>query len=264
MPARTAQMVYVEVRELIREWGLGCLGFATVTTAEVLLDVEAERRWRVFRRLVASHWPRSIWVLERQRRGALHWHGVVVVGDDIAEGWDWERFDGGLPFRPARVLREEWAWLRSASTSSGLGRTQLLPLRARGPGVARYITKELGKLQGQILGKRRVRYVGFLRSGVNRRRCSSVFGRLGPGARVWRAHVEAWAYHLGIEDVEGLERRYGSRWGRVLMGTFGGIDLTRRLVGDPEAQVWWRDWCAREGAVWAAAQSARLIDADPF
>lgn len=246
---------------------MGRFGFCTLTTADVLSDGDAEFRWRLARRSLVRHWSRSVWVLERQCRGAIHWHGIVWLRDAIDTGWDWGLYDEcragrRVRLRACRALRGEWVWLRGWCAAHGLGRSELVPLRGSGAGAVRYAVSELAKGQGEIVGKRRVRFLGFLRHGRNSRRVFAQRSSLGPGGRVWREHVRMFAARIGCDSVEELSDRLGPRWGRIAMGCFGSMYLGLALEGDPEALQWWRSWMSShaEDCRRARAEGARLCE----
>jgi hypothetical protein len=224
---------------MIERRGLEHVGFVTLTFAENLTDrTEAQRRFNslatsFFRRVDGLEWIAAV---ERQGRGAIHYHLVMAFPWDIRTGFDFGacRRAGllkrsGLPgwqdlertyFRSANeALRGWWADLRAAAPRYGFGRCETLPVLTSSEQIARYVGSYVGKefvsRLSQDKGLRTIRYSLAVRPWAYR------WSYLGGGQARWRLGCKLLASMIGTED---FARYLGKRWAwswRVQIRAFG-------------------------------------------
>ena len=209
------------IQAMAEKWGLDRLAFFTLTFAENVEDrKEAQRRWNsLASNVLRSRYRAGIRVVERQRRGAVHYHCVVVVDWDIRTGYSFERDKanpkGFDPLAPQR-LRDEWAFWRATAPRYGFGRCEMKPIASTEEGIARYVGKYLGKhykaRQTTDKGWRLAEYWGESRMAVTR------FGWRSDNAAAWRAKVRLFAQIMGqrtgkkICKLEDISIVCGKRW----------------------------------------------------
>lgn len=200
------------IAHLVRVHGVGRIGFLTLTFPDNCKDWrEAQRRFNS----LCSHYLRGRfgdWVVcvEPQKRGAIHYHLVVVVGEDIRSGIDFEAL-AKRDYRSASpYLRSIWRDLRKHLPKYGFGRSELLPVKSTGDGIARYVGKYLDKgcaYRGDAFkGARMVRYSQGWRA------VSPRFSWTSDGARNWRKLVGDLVSLVGGDDLSALSNRFGKSW----------------------------------------------------
>ncbi len=214
------------------------LGFLTLTFKDnVKCPKEAYDRFRSFNSHFLSPSPDfSHWlsVRERQRRGAWHYHLLVLLPHDIKSGFDWQIYDIALrlrrpdyayrspenaPFRKfmsqatstaSPVLKRLWRELREACEKYGFGRSEMLPIKSdveiMAKYVGKYISKELGSRNNDDKGVRLVNSSrGWPKNSVN-------FQWHTDGAQEWRKKISLFAKINGCEDLYDLTQKLGPRW----------------------------------------------------
>jgi hypothetical protein len=207
--------------------GLACIGFVTVTFKENVTDRdEAQRRFNS----LASHFLRPnllefIVAVERQRRGAIHYHLICAFPFDIRAGFNFEacgaanlakkRGDVAEFKRWERVyfasanpaLRDWWRRMREAAERYGFGRCETLPVLSNAEGVARYVgtyvRSESENREARDKGMRTLRY------SLDRRAASSAWSWCAGGGRSWRMGCAVLAAILRCEDFSAV---LGKRW----------------------------------------------------
>lgn len=217
---KQSYILQLSVERLIRNHGLDYVGFLTLTFPDNKLDNhEASRRFNSLNnnflkdRSVFGDW---ICVKERQKRGSWHYHLLIVLNRDIRSGINWRKVGKSyrhFGFNP--FLRMIWAELRENLPKYGFGRSELLPIRTNGEGIAKYLSKYIGKhianRKPQDRGVRLVTYSrGWLRDGLN-------FQWNSAGAKKWREAVAKLAEDLGFKDLVQFTFRFGRGWARSLM-----------------------------------------------
>ena len=77
----TALCLSLEIIGLAKQFGLERLGFLTLTFVENVYDIrEANRRFNSLNtHVIKDRYERAIAVVERQERGAVHFHLLVVA-----------------------------------------------------------------------------------------------------------------------------------------------------------------------------------------
>lgn len=226
--ARKAETLFQNLSALIERRGLACVGFTTLTFVENLTDrPEAQRRFNslatgFFRRIELLEWIAAV---ERQGRGALHYHLAIAFPWDIRTGFDFKacseanvaRKAGNLAefkrlervyFASANpALRAWWSDLRTAAGKYGFGRCETLPVLSNAAGVARYVGSYVGKefagREARDKGLRTIRY------SLDERPWASRWSFSAGGQQQWRKGCSVLAALLQTDD---LTSALGKRW----------------------------------------------------
>jgi hypothetical protein len=214
------------------------LGFLTLTFKEnVTCPKEASRKFHSFNTHFLmpspnfSHW---LAVRERQKRGAWHYHILVILKSDVRTGFNWQNYDAALKFRdPKSVYRSKnnkayrdymraalktaspelkkyWQELRLACAKYGFGRSEMLPIKSNVKAmtlyVGKYISKELGERDKRDKGVRLINYSkGWVKN-------SSNFQWNTDGSQEWRRKLRLFARLCGCDDMYNLNKKLGSSW----------------------------------------------------
>jgi hypothetical protein len=212
----------LEVEGLARRYSLERLAFLTLTFVENIVDKnEAERRYNSLKtNVLDKRYPQPlIVILERQDRGAWHFHLLVVVPVDIRTGFDHDAVDRKDYRSACPWLREEWRlWREDIAPGYGFGRCEMRPVKKTGDIMALYLAKYIGKcLQNRLesdKGKRLVRY-GHYRPGgrgtASLRIVQGRFKRHTPYTQVFRWKLRKWALEHGCFRYENLTKCFGKR-----------------------------------------------------
>lgn len=172
---------------LIRVYGIEKIGFFTLTFGQGLRYnskkdlLTANRRWhnlcrRVLPDIIGEGTP---WVIaiEPTERGRIHFHAVIVLKEDIRQGFDFKTLQAtpktvldAMPINDRRKFWREittnqdlkgyWSLLREKCPKYGFGIHQLLPVMypdRMADYIGKYLTKEEVMLASP-LGCRRLRY----------------------------------------------------------------------------------------------------------
>lgn len=94
--------------------------------------------------------------------------------------------------------------------------------------VGKYLESGLAFRRPEWKGARRVEY--DRKASKHWKACTVRFGWVSPGAAAWRNRVGEVARAVGADDLEGLRRVFGSKWGYRLRGA---------IMTSAEAE--WRD-----------------------
>lgn len=214
-----AHVLFLEIKELAKAFGVENLGFLTLTFADHVTDLgEAQKRFRSLNTNVLSkRYCRAIGVWERQRSGRIHFHLVVVCRQNIREGFDFDQASRGI-YRSANLaLRQEWAFWRKTAPSYRFGRTELLPVKSTAEGIARYVGKYVSKhvnvRKSEDKGARVVRFMGYK---PGQRTASPRFSWAAGNGFLWRQKLKAYAARIGAETTEDLVSLFGPRWAYLL------------------------------------------------
>lgn len=215
---RTAETLARNVAWLVQKYGVERVGFLTLTFADDVQDSrEAQRRYHSLRAgVLGDRYAETVKVYERQASGRIHYHLLVVCGQDIRTGLVWSEVEAHKKFRGRRrilsanqALRDEWQFWRATSKEYRFGRVELLPVKTCAEAMARYcgkyLTKDNGKRQGRDKGVRRVEY-------QRSRTATMRWAWNNPGGWAWRRKVEAWAAGMGLNDYAQLSEKLGPRW----------------------------------------------------
>ena len=175
--------------------------------------------------------------VERQGRGALHYHLAIAFPWDIRTGFDFKACSEANVARKAgnlaefkrleRVyfasanpdLRAWWRDLRSAAGNYGFGRCETLPVLSNAAGVARYV----GSYVGKEFAGREVRDKGLrtIRYSLQERPWASRWSFAQGGQHLWRKGCSVLAALLQTDDLTGaLGDRWAWHW-RAEIAAFG-------------------------------------------
>lgn len=126
----------------VSTFGLNNVGFLTLTFSDDVQDPqEAQRRFNSLRtNFLKRHFKHYIRVIERTKKGRIHYHLVVATPHDI------RRNRKRNPF-----IREYWKLLRENLPKYQFGRSELLPIKKNKKATARYLSKYIGKHIGNRL-----------------------------------------------------------------------------------------------------------------
>lgn len=248
---KKAETLYLNLSDLVARQGIERVAFMTLTFPDNVTDrVEAQRRFdslarRLLRGGVGGEGvpvvQEYVAAVERQARGAIHYHLVVAFDEDIRSGFDfaaarraWECRRAGdmvgslrwqrVAWRSApQSLRSWWGHLRRRAPGYGFGRCETLPVMSTAEAVGRYVgsyvSSEWRHRQSRDKGLRTIRYaLAHRASSVH---WTWVHGR----AREWRLGCAVLAYVLGVEDLGVLGDRWSWHW-RVVIGALGRHHVT--------------------------------------
>jgi hypothetical protein len=223
---RVALVMEMEIQALAEKFGVDRLGVVCLTFQEEVTDKEANKRFNSLRTNVLSkRYERGVFSCEHQKRGTMHFHGVVVMPGDIKTGAVFEERFGKWAVKRGTanaLLRSEWAFWRKTCKKYGFGGGKgseldtgmnLLPVRTNAQAVSRYLskyfTKGIENRKEWAKGARLVRYMGYRKG---QRRCSMKFGYNTTGSWVYRHKLKWYCHGRGIPNYEMLPERLGRRW----------------------------------------------------
>lgn len=212
--AKTVFCLSREVAVLAKSYPINRIGFLTLTFADNVVDrKEAWKRFRSLRSHVLSpRYVRCICVSERQRRGAWHFHLVVVTKSILGTATDAWWAERSAWANCSDTLRAEWKFWREIAPKYGFGRTEMLPVKstteAVGHYVGKYVESNIMNRRSEDKGVRRVSYINFKGSRTFRPN----FAWNSPGARRWRYAVAQFAMENCCVDTKQMTRKFGSRW----------------------------------------------------
>jgi hypothetical protein len=245
---KSARALAENCRALVEKYGLERIGFLTLTFYDHVTEhKEAQRRFNsLATHVLRERYADYIKVSERQQSGRWHFHLLVVLGEDIRTGFDFDAYKAAK--RAGKLsthrhwtkaygasasarLREEWRFWREVGKRYAFGRVEMMPIKSTAEGVARYIGKYIGKhMHSRKLEDKGVRLVA----------CSH-------GARVWRVrHAHNLSPHrfklrklaamIGAKSMEDFKVRFGEHWGYILMPVLDLVYLDPEEV--PSVQHW--------------------------
>lgn len=226
-----------------KKHGVERLAFVTLTFKENLFDRrEAQRRWNNLNRTIGRDGKFTVLVkvLEVQKRGAIHYHLLVLCKEDIRTGFDFEMFKrvgearqrkdwaavrrftsgkGGYAKTCSSHLRHLWGYMRTKCESHKFGRSEFMPIEYPnniGSYLGKYLNKDdEGREKKQwanaemTKGMRRVSY-GRKETKV----CSANFNwvRHPKGKPLFRHQLKEWAEYRGFESYEEIKEAFGKNW----------------------------------------------------
>ena len=251
-----AKKCYALTKNIIsysKKYGIERLGFLTLTFKGNLTDeIEAQRRYKNLTRTWNREKPFEVLcrVMEFQKRGAIHYHLLVLMKSDIRTGFNWEAFkksgecqkkgdrSGREKFTrqyaksSREELRQSWSWLRHKCATHGFGRSELMPIEYP-DNIGAYLGKYLVK-EGRQQNARKVHEDNGVSLDVKKRRTRMVTYskreyRVANTNFSWlktknqdvpmRVKTKAWADYRGL-SWEQVRRFYGPRWSHHLYGEF--------------------------------------------
>lgn len=213
---RQAHTLFSNVHRLVTKVAPspGHVGFLTLTFPDNLTDNRKVReRFRSFNtNYLSCHDSIKEWIStkEVQKRGAWHFHLVVVLTQDISTGIIWEDLEKGIYKSASPFLRDLWRDLRESLPKYGFGRSELLPVKSGPDAIARYVGKYISKhisaRTDEHKGVRLVNYsTGWLRN-------SSNFAWNNQNSQEWRRKLKKFAAIMGCDDFYDLTRKLGPHW----------------------------------------------------
>lgn len=211
------------VKRFVQHAGIENCAFLTLTFADNVTDHrEASRRFNSLNtHFLSRFYGRWLWVRERQKRGAWHYHIIIECKGDIRTGFDWaeylqwltdysngkkRRLKTGNP-----LLRSLWNLSSRAMQNYGFGRTELLPIRSTEDAVVKYVGKYIEKQIGQRADEDRgVRLTSTSRDFIS---SSPKFSWNTDGAKKWRQNLALFAQiACGCSDHDDFLQRAPHRW----------------------------------------------------
>ena len=250
--------------------GVERLGFLTLTFKENLCDrKEAQRRWDNISRTIRRDGKFTVLVkvAEIQKRGAIHYHCLVDIGQDIRTGFDWVAFgrageayqakDRNNGKKWTRVyaksatdhLRHLWGYMRAKCKSHGFGRSELMPIEYPnniGSYLGKYLNKDDQERESgtwanceMTKGMRRVSY-----GQKEYRTHSPKFSWVNhtKGKPLWRHKLKEWADYRGLETMDEIKEAFGKHWSHQLFSEIMHVDEPRRLRESMGLPPLWMTW----------------------
>jgi hypothetical protein len=222
---KTAALLAWTVKELAEVHGLEKLGFLTLTFADHVTDPkEAQRRLNsLLSNVINDRYGSWVRVFERQVSGRIHYHLLVVLGDDIRTGFDFAGIAQGDYHTACPALKSEWAFWRECARSYGFGRTELLPVKSTSEGIARYVGKYISKhIEHREERDKGVRLVAISKGA---RVGSTRFAWATDKSFLWRRKLKLLASVLGVSEVSQMASKYGARWAYKLKDVLARFQL---------------------------------------
>jgi hypothetical protein len=232
--AKKAETLFMNLEGMLKRRGIDGIAFITLTFAEnMTCRKEAQKCFHSFATNFLYHEiPEFVAVVERQNRGAIHYHIVAFLGFDIRTGFDFASCAAAnLARRAGDVvserqfkkrysdsanpnLRNWWAKLGNskypgAAQNHGFGRCETLPILSTAEGLARYVGSYVGSellaREQRDKGLRTIRY-----SLIPGGRAASIYWSWASGqGRVWRLGCAVLACIVGADD---LRSTLGKGW----------------------------------------------------
>ena len=247
------------VSEWAKDLGVENLGFLTLTFKRNLRDPkEAQRRWNNINRTISRDKKFEVLakVVETQARGAIHYHCLVHIGQDIRTGFDWDAFKKAAEAYEAKNakegraqtkkyaksaskhLRHLWGYMRKKADTHGFGRTELAPIEYPdniGSYLGKYLNKddemrEKGKDQPWM---KKVRKISYGRK--HRRKHSAEFSWVSGKGAEWRRKLREWAEYRGFKNTDEIKSAYGKNWSYLIAQEVkhDEVKLQRIIAGHP-------------------------------
>lgn len=253
--ARKSETLFLNLQNLIERHGIGHIGFMTLTFVENLLDrVEAQRRFNSFATgFLGDHVREWIVAVERQNRGAIHYHLVCAFNQDIRHGFNFEACRGAVSAKKAgdysefkrlektyfasanKALRDWWTLVREKAPGYGFGRCETLPILSNSEALSRYVGAYVGReVSGRMIADHGLR---TLRYRLQNRLASDRWRHVNGASATWRRGCTVLGMLLGIEH-EQISEVIGKRWAwdwREPIMAFGRHWLTCMAAARPPA-----------------------------
>lgn len=217
---KSAFALALNVENFAQTFGLNYLGFLTLTFADNVTCIqEASRRFDILRKHVLNvRYKSYIRVIERTKKGRIHFHVLVALSADIRTDFDFAGI-ANSDYRSAnKSLRDEWAFWRLNAKKYGFGRTELLPVKSTSEGISKYVGKYIGKhMESRLDEDKGARLVEYSRGARSAKIANTRFMFLSDGSRAWREKCEKFAFLMmkirGCSPtMEGLSKELGSNW----------------------------------------------------
>lgn len=229
--AKSAYSLELNVKSFIDHFGINNVGFLTLTFADHVTDPkEAQRRFNSLRtNYLKARFPHYIRVFERTKNNRIHYHLIVATKQDIRTGLDFAEIKK-RNYKSANLnIRTLWQSLRENLPNYGFGRAELLPVKTNSKGLARYISKYIGK----HIENRNLQDKGFrlCQTSLDKKRywknANTNFQFISHGSSQWRRKLSNWVNkvnewvavrrpHVGLITPDNfttqLIRLFGSKW----------------------------------------------------
>lgn len=235
---KTTYALENNVRQLIKKHGINHVGFCTLTFKDNITDhLESGRRFNILNgEFLSKKFSHYQLVKERQKRGAWHYHLLVVCKSDIrtgfdfssfnlantlrgqkyAEGLNWNRMKGVvLPLQRQyessgtalyRELNKEFKDLKRY----GFGRCEFAPLKKEEDAVALYVSKYISKhIEVRNEEDKGVR---LFQCSSGQIRSNTKFSWLNDNAKKWRQSLATFAKRMGFKKYSDLYENLGPKW----------------------------------------------------
>lgn len=219
---------------VVQKFGLGKIGFLTLTFPKKLSLKEANRRFNsLATNFLDKHFVCWVCIREFTKSGRPHFHLIVVCHEEIREGFNFENYvrmnrlsrtdelrrknsrEIGLLSRsldPTPALRSLWGALRATLPVYQFGRHELIPVRKSGAALARYVGGYIRKsMDFRPVEAKGARLISYSKT-FPRKIVGHAWAFNTDGSRFWRQKVALFAETHGVKDMEGLKTRFGARW----------------------------------------------------
>lgn len=238
--AKKAETLFLCLSDVIARNGLERVAFHTLTFAKnVTCREKAQKHFHSYAtHFLAGRVKEWICNVERQGRGAIHFHLIIAFDYDVRRGFDFEKCiaanrakkRGNLTQHAAlmrevyptanRNLRNWWTAVRENAPKYGFGRCETLPILSNSEAVARYV----GSYVGTELAGRQLRDKGLrtIRYAVERRAATIRWAWAGGPAQEWRrgCHILSVLLDIGDDFTPILGNRWAYNW-REEIALFG-------------------------------------------
>jgi hypothetical protein len=218
--AKKAETLFLNLECLIERRGIEKIGFFTLTFAENIKSrKEAQRRFHSFATgFLSKEVDEYIATVERQLRGAIHYHCIVAFPYDIRSGFDFDsaRTAGSCRkvgdvvgqksaevryYRSANAqLSAWWVTVRKAAKKYGFGRCETLPVLSNSAALSRYVGGYVGSEWSNRKpidkGLRTIRY------GLDHRSASVLWAWVSGPGEDWRRGVRVLGAILQVPQGE--------------------------------------------------------------
>ena len=206
----------LNVESLCDKNGIERIGFLTLTYGDHVKDLkDAQRRFKSLQtHCLKKLFKAWIVVIEFMENGRVHYHLLVVCGEDIRTGFDFEEVKRGNYRSAGTYLRGLWETLRKDLPRYGFGRHELKPIKTCGSAMANYVAKYISKgLANRAPEHKRMRLIRYSRGW---RVANCQFAWASPRATLWRAKLATTAKRFGIKSLQGFKHKFGSKWAYYL------------------------------------------------
>jgi hypothetical protein len=164
--------------------------FLTLTFAEhITCHKAAQKRLKsLLTNVINQDYPDYIGCVERQKSGRIHYHILLVMPENIRDGFDFKAAAAKDYSSASRYLRSQWSFWRRTAKNYGFGRTELLPVKTNMDAMAKYVGKYIGKhMENRHKSDKGARLVRFSRGA---RAGTSHFMFVSQGSADWRRKLK--------------------------------------------------------------------------
>lgn len=217
----------LNVESLCDKNGIERIGFLTLTYGDHVKDLkDAQRRFKSLQthclKKLFKDW---IVVIEFMGNGRVHYHLLLVCGENILTGFNFEEVKRKNYRSAGQYLRGLWKILRKDLPRYGFGRHELKPIRTCGKAVASYVAKYFSKgLANRLPEHKGMRLVRYSRGW---RVANCQFAWASPRAGLWRGKLAEFAKRRGIKSFQGFQDRFGPKWAYKLKDRVMSIRLSK-------------------------------------